>query len=58
MQHPQSHLPSETLLVVGVNLAGFLQLGDELVDGLLVLLGVEMNDECVDHFEFVWIGIG
>jgi len=44
------HSPAQTFLVVSVDLRSFLQLGDQLVDGLLVLLGVEVNDECVDHY--------
>lgn len=50
---PKSHhlgiIPSESLLVVGVDLAGLLKLGDQLVDALLVIFGVEVDDECVDH---------
>lgn len=42
--------PSKSLLVITVDLAGLLELSDELVDGLLVLLGVEVDDESVDHF--------
>lgn len=43
------HSPTQTFLVVGIDLRSFLQLGDQLVDGVLVLLGIEVNDECVDH---------
>jgi hypothetical protein len=41
--------PTQTFLVIGVDLRSFLQLGNQLVDGLLVLLCVEVNDKCVDH---------
>lgn len=43
--------PSKRLLVIAVDLAGLLELSDELVDGLLVLLGVEVDNESVDHFD-------
>ena len=42
--------PTESLLVVGVDLARLLELGDELGDALGIILGVEVDDECVDHF--------
>jgi hypothetical protein len=41
--------PTQTFLVISVDLRSFLELGDQLVDGLLVLLCVEVYDECVDH---------
>jgi hypothetical protein len=41
--------PTQTFLVIGVDLRSFLQLGNQLVDGLLILLCVEVHDECVDH---------
>lgn len=47
--HLLSYSPAQTFLVVSVDLRSLLQLGNQLVDGLLVLLGVEVNDECVDH---------
>jgi hypothetical protein len=45
----QKNSPTQTFLVIGVDLRSFLQLGNQLVDGLLVLLCVEVYDECVDH---------
>lgn len=42
--------PAKSFLVIAVDLAGLLELGDKLVDGFSVLLGVEVNDESVDHF--------
>lgn len=42
--------PTQTFLVIGVDLRSFLQLGNQLVDGLLILLCVKVHDECVDHF--------
>jgi hypothetical protein len=44
------HSPTKSLLIVGVDLARLLQLGDELGDALGIILGVEVDDECVDHF--------
>lgn len=45
----KAYIPAETLLVIGVDLASFLELCDQLVDGLLVLLGVKVHDESVNH---------
>ena len=45
----QKYSPAQTFLVIGVDLRSFLQLGNQLVDGLLVLLCVKVYDECVDH---------
>lgn len=45
-----SDSPTKSLLVVGVDLARLLQLGDELGDALGIVLGVEVDDEGVDHF--------
>ena len=45
-----SNSPTKSLLVVGVDLAGLLQLGDELGDALGIVFGVEVDDEGVDHF--------
>ena len=42
--------PAKSLLVVAVDLASFLELRHELADALSILLGVEVNDEGVDHF--------
>jgi hypothetical protein len=51
--------PTQTLLVIGVDLRSFLQLGNQLVDGLLILLCVEVHDECVDHDDdCIWWRIG
>jgi hypothetical protein len=44
-----SYSPAKGLLVVAVDLARLLELGDELADGLGIILGVEVNDESVDH---------
>ena len=44
-------MPRESLLVLGVDAASLDQLGSELLEGLLIVLGVEVNDNCVDHFE-------
>jgi len=53
-----SHSPTKSLLVVRVDLARLLQLGDELGDALGIILGVEVDDEGVDHFcGFVFWGI-
>ena len=50
-----SHSPTKSLLVVRVDLARLLQLGDELGDALGIILGVEVDDEGVDHFcGWVW----
>ena len=51
--------PTESLLVVAVDLARLLELGDELADGLGIILGVEVNNESVDHvcgLSVVWYG--
>jgi hypothetical protein len=45
-----SNSPTKSLLVVGVDLARLLQLGDELGDALGIVFGVEVDDEGVDHF--------
>jgi len=56
--------PAKGLLVVAVDLARLLELGDELADGLGIILSVEVNDESVDHVCdllvvcFVRIGVG
>ena len=42
-------LPAKSLLVIAVDLASLLELGDELLDALGIILSVEVNDESVDH---------
>jgi hypothetical protein len=42
--------PRQRFLVLGVDLASLDELGLELGDALLVRLGVEVYDDCVDHF--------
>lgn len=49
LHRTRMHSPAQAFLVISVDLGSLLQLGNQLVDGLLVLLGVEVNDECVDH---------
>jgi hypothetical protein len=49
-QNGTSNSPTKSLLVVGVDLARLLQLGDELGDALGIVFGVEVDDEGVDHF--------
>ena len=49
-QRREFHSPTKSLLVVGVNLARLLQLGDELADALGIVFGVKVDDEGVDHF--------
>jgi len=46
----RAHLPAQTFLVIAVNLTSFLQFADELLDWFLVLLCVQVNDNCVNHF--------
>ena len=46
-----SNVPSQCLLVFRINLTSFFQFFDEFVDGSLILFGVEVDDEGVDHFE-------
>jgi hypothetical protein len=48
-QYGNSYSPAKGLLVVAVDLARFLELGDELADGLGIILSVEVNDESVNH---------
>lgn len=44
-------IPRQALLVFGIDLASFLKFGNELLDVLLVVIGVEVDDDHVDHFE-------
>lgn len=41
--------PAESLLVLGVNLAGLNKLRLELGDALLVCLRTQVDNDCVDH---------
>jgi hypothetical protein len=43
--------PAQSLLVLGVHLTRFDELGFEFGDGFGLGLGVEVHDDCVDHFE-------
>jgi hypothetical protein len=43
------HKPGNGFLVLGVDPASLDELGRKLIDALLVILGVEVNDDCVDH---------
>lgn len=50
--------PRQRLLVLGIHLAGLDELGLELGDALLVRLGVEVYDDCVDHCgQCDWTGL-
>lgn len=44
-------LPRQTLLVIAVDLTGFLEFGNEFLDVFGRVVGVEVDDDCVDHFE-------
>jgi hypothetical protein len=41
--------PTQRLLILAVNLTRFHELSAQLADALLVFLGEEVNDDCVDH---------
>ena len=50
--------PRQRFLVLGVDLASLDELGLELGDALLVRLGVEVYDDCVDHCgQCDWTGL-
>ena len=42
--------PAQRLLVLAVHLAGLGELRAQLLDALCILLGVHVDDNCVDHF--------
>ena len=43
------HSPAKSLLVLAVHLARLLELSGELLDALGIILGVDVDDEGVDH---------
>lgn len=51
--------PAEGFFVLAVDAAGLDQLGLELVDGGRVVVGAEVDGDCVDHFRgavAAWVG--
>lgn len=49
-QTEQGDLPTKRFSVLGVHLTRLLQLPEQLLDARLVVLGVQVHDDCVDHF--------
>lgn len=47
-----SNSPPKRFLVIRVHLRGLLQLLNQFILRGLVLFGIEVDDECVDHFSF------